>query len=112
MELLYGCPLLEDLKADGLQYAHDGTFCKDRFKNFYFPKLVRAKINSIGMEMDSSIILLKAISNVEFLTISIKFGGDDYAVPEFPHLTHLTLTLRQKHLVLLMLKNFPKLFKV
>ncbi|XP_057426362.1 F-box/FBD/LRR-repeat protein At4g26340-like [Lotus japonicus] len=111
MELLYGCPELEDLKTIFLDYAHGGSFCKERFK--ILPKLVRADIRSSGMEImdgNSTSILMKAISNVEFMNIT-EFRVND-SVPEFPHLRHLTLslisTVKSSNLMLLMLKNCPK----
>ncbi|XP_057426350.1 F-box/FBD/LRR-repeat protein At1g16930-like [Lotus japonicus] len=110
MELLYGCPILEDLKTFVIRYAHDGSFCEDRVK--ILPKLVRAEIRIVRIEtMDGNDanVLLKAISNVEFLTIT-QFELND-AVPEFPHLRHLGLSLEfhSCHSVILMLKNCPKL---
>lgn len=71
MELLYGCPMLEDLHIYMLHYDHFGSVCKERFK--ILPKLVWADIWVVGMEiMDGNDVnvLLKTISNVKFLSIS------------------------------------------
>ncbi|XP_057437268.1 F-box/FBD/LRR-repeat protein At4g26340-like [Lotus japonicus] len=105
MELLYGCPMLEDLKAEWIHYAVEEYDVKEEFK--YLPKLVRVHLRFISM-YDIE-ILLKAICNVEFL--SIKQLRDVDEVPEFSHLRYLSLSLdiHSWHSVLLMLKSCPNL---
>ncbi|XP_057440208.1 probable FBD-associated F-box protein At1g32375 [Lotus japonicus] len=112
IEILYGCPMLEDLKTRNLDYG-TGSICEKRFK--ILPKLARADMDFSWLETEDGNnlkIILKAISNVEFLTIDL-IGVEvvDDVVPEFPHLRHLTLSgaYRNSHLTLLMLKNCPKL---
>ncbi|XP_057447025.1 FBD-associated F-box protein At4g10400-like [Lotus japonicus] len=105
-ELFGGCPILEDLKAISIK-NEDGYFCVEGFKRL--PKLVRADIGGYYRDY----IPLKAISNVEFLSI-YKFRADDDVVPQFPNLLHLVLTFEawmtmNWHLVLEMLRNCPKL---
>ncbi|XP_057418388.1 F-box/FBD/LRR-repeat protein At4g26340-like [Lotus japonicus] len=116
MDLLCGCPMLEDLKINWLDYEYSGPVCKERVKNL--PELVKADIRFIGLEYmnyDSTNYLLEAISNVEILTIQDyeEFGVDvGNAVAGFSHLRHLVLTVpfvKKSHWVLLMLKNCPKL---
>ncbi|XP_057447173.1 putative FBD-associated F-box protein At5g56820 [Lotus japonicus] len=108
IELLYGCPMLEDLKARCLDYDLKGYYSKEEFKFKSLPKLVRADLHFAGM--DDTNILLKSICNVEFLRIQQFRFVDE--VPEFPHLRHLSLHLDNRRLhwwVFLMLKNCPKL---
>lgn len=65
MELLYGCPMLEDLKARWIDYDHDKYDVMEELKFKSLPKLVRADIRFVWM--DETSILLKTICNVEFL---------------------------------------------
>ncbi|XP_057453127.1 F-box/FBD/LRR-repeat protein At4g26340-like [Lotus japonicus] len=103
MELLYGLPILEDLKARHIYTKLDVSSFKEEFKSL--PKLVRAELKSLRGWLD---VPLQAISNVESLTI-IKYGTFEM-IPEFPNLTHLVFTFVDSWDFLLeMLKNCPKL---
>ncbi|KAJ1421225.1 F-box-like domain superfamily [Sesbania bispinosa] len=116
VELLHGCPILEDLKAIELYcYAYPADPFPDREFKLCFPKLVRADIDECYLETAS--IPLKAICNVEFLRIDkyVEYPDD---IPLFPNLTHLELIFGRDlywhgHLkwdyVLAMLKQCPKL---
>ncbi|XP_057437212.1 F-box/FBD/LRR-repeat protein At1g16930-like [Lotus japonicus] len=75
--LLFGCPMLEDLQADWLDYALDEYDYVKQFKSL--PKLVRANLRHVGL--DNTNILLNAICNVEFLSIRQIRLVDE--IPEF-----------------------------
>ncbi|XP_057445792.1 F-box/FBD/LRR-repeat protein At4g26340-like [Lotus japonicus] len=109
MGLLFGCPLLEDLKICYIDYVQDSYFLNEQFNNLHFPKLVRANLLHVNMAGHDTTILLKAVCNVEFLCIH-QFRAD-FVVPEFPHVRHLGLffVTHNWRVVLLMLKNCPNL---
>ncbi|KAJ1404691.1 Leucine-rich repeat domain superfamily [Sesbania bispinosa] len=89
MELLRGCPILEDLKAIELDcYISPADPFPDGEFKLCFPKLMRADIEECCLETSS--IPLKAIRNVEVLRIDkyVEYPND---IPLFPNLTHLEL---------------------
>ncbi|KAJ1379519.1 FBD domain [Sesbania bispinosa] len=104
MEVLCGCPVLEDLKVKAIRW--EGPPCRGEFK--HFPLLVRADISPI-CDLD---IPLKAVSNAAFLSIFSKHYKCDGVIPVFPNLTHLEFISWSKyewHLILEMLNQCHKL---
>ncbi|KAJ1382089.1 Leucine-rich repeat domain superfamily [Sesbania bispinosa] len=111
MELLWGCPILEDLKVEDIYFK--GSRCKGQFKTL--TKLVRAHIS----EIQDFIIPLEAICNAEFLHIgqySDEFPLFPNDIPLFPNLTQLEVIyqsdvacLIEWRLLIAMLKQCPKL---
>ncbi|XP_057427752.1 F-box/FBD/LRR-repeat protein At4g26340-like [Lotus japonicus] len=100
MELLYGCPALEDLKANEIIF-HDYSF---EGKVRSLSKLVRADV----FFDENFFIPVKAFRNVEFLRID-ECDGD---IPVFPNLTCMELFLGgsiQFSVALDMLNHCPKL---
>ncbi|XP_057446557.1 F-box/LRR-repeat protein At4g14103-like isoform X2 [Lotus japonicus] len=91
-QLLYGCPVLEDIKTKSIVFINQIT---DR-KFGILPKLVRADISMYN----TNFLLVEAVKNVEFLRIHEMEhmhhrhdggGKDPFVFPEFPNLTHIEL---------------------
>ncbi|XP_027351260.1 F-box/LRR-repeat protein At3g59200-like [Abrus precatorius] len=102
LEILYGCPVLEDLRAYNLLFfSYKIPFSEEPRS---LPKLVRAEIDMIH----DTDIPLKLFSNAESLYIQ-QFSGD---IPLFPHLTQLKFSPRyyaKWNVTFEMLKCCPKL---
>ncbi|XP_057427710.1 F-box/FBD/LRR-repeat protein At4g26340-like [Lotus japonicus] len=104
IDLLYGCPILEDLKTQ--IYFRDGSF-EGKVKTL--SKLVRADVFLDG----HFIIPVKAFQNVEFLRIEeVCIDEGDVGIPVFPNLIHMELSFGGSingSVALDMLNHCPKL---
>ncbi|XP_057426145.1 F-box/FBD/LRR-repeat protein At4g26340-like [Lotus japonicus] len=98
MKLLYGCPVLEDLKIYDIYFEDESSF-EGKVKSF--PKLVRAEVFMYG----DFHIPVKAFRNVQHLLLN-QCHGD---IPVFPNLIYMELHSFYWSLVLDMLNHCPKL---
>ncbi|XP_057426146.1 F-box/FBD/LRR-repeat protein At4g26340-like [Lotus japonicus] len=98
MDLLYGCPVLEDLEIHNI--AFDDSLFEGKVTSF--SKLVRAKVSYLR----AFHIPVKAFSNVEFLTLDKCCDGN---IPVFSNLIYLEVHSITWSLALAMLNHCPKL---
>ncbi|XP_058753075.1 F-box/FBD/LRR-repeat protein At5g56420-like [Vicia villosa] len=85
LEILNGCPILEDFEAKNIFVRNSANEYEAEFKRL--TKLVKADISNLSVYN----VPLEGFSNVEFLRLEEIYG----CVPEFSNLTHLEFVSRR-----------------
>ncbi|XP_057440610.1 F-box protein At4g09920-like [Lotus japonicus] len=102
LELLYGCPMLENLVAKSLIFLY---YCSFEGKLKSLSKLVRAEVCDLRRNTEVFDIPVKVLSNAKFLCLT-QCNED---IPMFPNLVHLELIRVELKSVLDILNCSPNL---